>query len=131
MKKIKHIIAALLIAVFALAPTPALAAKCPSGAVLTFPAWYKNLDCVGKQPKITKINDVWIIGLNIVEMLIGAAAYVAAGFIIWGGVKYIKSQGEPGKTAEAKTAILQAVIGLGIALASTAIVIFIGSQISA
>ena len=134
MNKIKHLISAILIvcaismpATASASPLTQFGAKCTNHPILTFPSWYKNLDCQGTQPEITKLNDIWIIALNIVETLIGAAAYVAVGFIIWGGFKYMKSRGDPGKITEAKTAITQAVIGLGIALASTAIVIFVGS----
>ena len=58
-----------------------------------------------------------------------AVAYAAVGFIIWGGFKYTKSQGDPGKLNEAKGAITNALIGLGIALGSVAIVEFIQSRI--
>lgn len=141
MKKIKHYIAILSL-LFVIAapvavsasPVTQLAAKC-NVHVLTFPAWYNNLNCQtvevnGKdttQPQITSLNDIWKIALNIVEALIGAAAYAAVGYIIWAGFKYIKSRGDPGKITEARMAITQAVIGLGVALASTAIVVFIGS----
>lgn len=147
MNKIKHYIAVffLLLAMalpmvastsVSASPLTQFGAKCTNRPILTFPSWYKNLDCVSRQrsdgqiyqqPEITKLNDIWIVALNIVEALIGAAAYVAVGFIIWGGIKYIRSRGDPGKITEAKMAITQAVIGLGIALASTAIVIFVGS----
>lgn len=134
MNKIKHYIVALLV-LFTIAtpvtvgasPVVQFGAKCTNHPILTFPSWYKNLQCDGKQPMITKLTDIWIIALNVVEALIGAAAYVAVGFIMWAGIKYIRSRGDPGKIAEAKTGITQAVIGLGIALASTAIVIYVGS----
>lgn len=134
MQKIKHYIATLLVMV-TLAPvvagaTPytqvAALAPCTNKPILTIPSWYKGLQCDGKQPQITQLNDIWKIALNVVEALIGAAAYIAAGFVVWGGFKYMKSQGDPGKLTEAKNAILQALIGLGITLASTAIVIFVG-----
>lgn len=131
MNKIKQLI----ISAFALAtvvvptvgalPQPALqfAAPC-TGGVLTFPTWYKGLNCDSGKPKLTKLNHVWVIALNIVEMLIGAAIYAAVGYITWGGFKYIKSQGDPGKIGEAKTAIINALVGLGIGLSAVAIVRF-------
>ena len=136
MNKIKQ----LLISAFALAtvlapaaaalPQPALQFAAPCrGAVLTFPVWYRGLTCDGGKPKLTKLNDIWVIALNIVEMLIGAVIYIAVGYIIWGGFKYIKSQGDPGKISEAKTAIINATIGLGVALSAVAIVRFIPGMI--
>lgn len=132
MKKIQHYLLSLA-AIFVLfapvasaSPLAMLGAACTGGRVLTFPAWYKGLDCgTDNVPQITNINDIWKIALNIVEMLIITVGYVAVGFIIWAGVKYIKSRGDPAKIVEAKTTLTQAVIGLGVALASVAIVEFV------
>lgn len=133
MKKIKHIVVALFM--FLVATTPVTASAMPLtqfGApctnqpiLLTIPSWYRGLQCDGKQPQITELNNIWVIALNVVEALIAVTAYVAVGYIIWAGFKYMKSRGDPGQLTEAKNAITEAVIGLGIALASTAIVLFI------
>jgi hypothetical protein len=48
--------------------------------------------------------------------------YVSAGFIVYGGYKYIMSGGEAKNVALAKTTITNAVIGLIIAILSTVIV---------
>lgn len=101
--------------------------------ILGFPAWYNGLRCekVGDQdrPAITKINDIWVIVLNIIRWLLGVAAYAAAVFIIWGGFKYITSQGDPGSVAAAKTTLVQAIGGLIIALISVALVHYVQSFI--
>jgi len=135
MKKLLTYLTALLIVATALVPSASaspltqFSAACKQSAnqrILLFPAWYEGLECDAKgHPTANELNDLWIIALNIIEWFIIAAAYLAVAFIIWGGFKYIKSRGEPGKLAEAKLAILQAVVGLGIALASVAIVEFI------
>ncbi len=136
MKKIKQYLLSLaaLIMLFApvatAAPLTQFGAACSGGRFLTFPAWYKGLDCDAKNvPQFTKLGDVWKIGLNVVEMLIIAAGYIAVGMIIWAGVKYIKSRGDPAKIVEAKTTITQAVVGLGIALASVAIVEYVSGVV--
>ena len=128
----RYLAALIILATVVFAPSVASASPltqfgaCSGGRILTFPAWYNKLECGSDgAPQLTKLNDIWKIALNIVELLIMLAAYVAAGYIIWAGVKYIKSRGDPGKIAEAKTGITQAVIGLGIALASVAIVEFV------
>ncbi len=135
MKKIKHFIVAFLVLFVAFTPV-AVSAKCTNHPILTLPSWYKNLECTNEkrsdgtsyqQPQITKLNDIWKIALNVVEALIGTAAYIAVGFVIWGGFKYMKSRGDPGQLVEAKNTITQALIGLGVALASTAIVLFVQS----
>lgn len=105
-------------------PAPPAGATC-SQYVLTFPAWYRGLTDASCEIKIDEINDFIKIPLNILEILIQAVAYAATGFIVWGGFKYIKSEGEPNKISEAKSAILQAIIGLVIALGSVAIVRFV------
>ena len=114
-------------------PMTQFGAKCSQNAsdrILLFPAWYKGLDCDSKgHPTANALGDVWVVALNIIEWFIIAASYLAAAFIVWGGFKYIKSRGEPGKLAEAKTAILQAVIGLGLALISVALVEFVTGTI--
>lgn len=109
---------------------PPAATNCPE-RVLTFPAWYKGvIDTSTCEVKITSILDLVKIPLNFIEILIQAVAYVAVGFIVWGGFKYIKSQGDPGKISEAKTAIVNAVTGLAIALLSVGIVEFIQGRFS-
>ncbi len=99
--------------------------------ILTFPAWYNGLNCSGLDgsPKLTSLNDIWKIVLNILEDVIQIMGYVTVGFMIWGGIKYTKSQGAPDQITEAKNTILQAAVGLGIILASVAIVNFVNASI--
>ena len=108
-------------------------AACPNRAILSFPSWYKGLPMNddGKTCTLSKfeLNYIWVIVMNIVEILLQVVAYVSAGFIIWGGFKYIKSEGDPSKISEAKSAILNAVFGLAIALSSVAIIVFIQTRI--
>lgn len=131
MKKLRYYLLSLAVLLVIFAPTTSaspltqLGASCSAQRFLTFPVWYKGLTCTDGVVQMTKINDIWKIGLNIVEMLIIATAYVSIGFIIWAGFKFMKSRGDPGKIVEARTAIVQAVLGLGIALASVAIVEFV------
>lgn len=97
-----------------------------SGSILGFPQWSNGMTCDGNgTPQISKLTDIWIIVLNIAQMLIVAAGYVAVGFFIWGGFNYIMSQGEPSKIAEAKSTLINAVIGLVIVMGSVAIINFV------
>ncbi len=100
--------------------------KCYS-MILGFPAWYNGLQCDKYGPKINNLNNIWVIVLNVIRWLLGVAAYASAIFIIWGGFKYIKSQGDPSAVASAKTTLVQAIGGLGIALLSTALVAYVQS----
>lgn len=60
--------------------------------------------------------------LNVVFTWVGIIAVIV---IIIGGVLYMTAQGDPGKLAHAKNAIMFAVIGLIVALLSFAIVNFV------
>ncbi len=124
----------------------------PSGGFFALPTWYKFLDghlvvtdannmpvpdpanppegaqgpfinrCV---PKINDIGDTWLIVAAVVDILLRVAAFAAIIFIIIAGVRYITSKGEPDKTARALQSIIQATIGLTIAIAATAMVTFV------
>lgn len=100
------------------------------GRILGFPQWSNGLPCGSDgAPRPETLNDIWIIGVNIAEVLVLAGGYVATGFIIWGGFTYIRSQGDPGKVTEAKSTLLNAVIGLVIVLASVAIINLVRSAL--
>jgi len=101
-----------------------------SSTLLGFPAWNNGLQCDEYGPQITQLNDIWIIVLNMIRWLLAIAAYGAAIFIIWGGFKYMKSQGDPSGISSAKTTITQAIGGLFIALISTAIVWYVQGLIN-
>lgn len=58
---------------------------------------------------------------NIVAWVAGAAAIIV---IVYAGIKYITSGGEPEKTRNAKNAIVYALIGIAIILLSRTIIYF-------
>lgn len=66
----------------------------------------------------------------IADDLLRITALVAVAFVITGGVQYITSQGEPARVKQAMSTLLNALIGLAIALAASAIVSFLGSQLA-
>lgn len=113
------------------------AASCqPGGSFFGLDPWYKyldgNTDAFGKcVPSLNgDIANLWLIGLVIIDDLIRVAGMVAVGFIIFGGFQYMTSSGEPDRTKKAKDTILNALIGLVIAIAASSIVSFIGSRIT-
>ncbi len=83
------------------------------------------------KPDITQINKLWLIGIVLFEDLLRISALLAVGFIMYGGVRYITSQGEPENTKEAMSTIVNALIGLVIAVAGATIVSFIGKALGA
>lgn len=79
-------------------------------------------------PQLKALSDIWLIAFPVIEDAIKIGGYVAAGFIIWAGVKYLKSQGDPGQVNEARQIIHNAVIGLILTLISVAIVQFVAGR---
>jgi len=70
-----------------------------------------------------------LIGMAIIDDLIRVAALVAFFFIITGGFTYMTSQGAPDATSRAKSTIVNALVGLVIAILATVIVNFIGNSL--
>lgn len=56
------------------------------------------------------------------------AALVAIAYVLIGGIEFIRSQGEPGKTAEARQTIINALAGLVIAVGAATIVTYVAGQ---
>lgn len=108
---------------------------CSGGGFLFFPTWYKylpgNVDANGLcSPKLTSLNDVWLIIAAILEILLRLAALMAVGFIIYGGFEYITSQAEPANVEKARKTIINALVGLIIAILATAIIGFLAGSVS-
>ena len=96
--------------------------------VLGIPRWYRGL--TGPSPDCNIVSPdeagglstfIWKIVLNIIEMAIVATAYVATFFILFGGFLYMTGGALPAQLEKARKTILNAVIGLVIALAAIAL----------
>lgn len=87
--------------------------------------WYACVQDGSGRIVIDNLNDVWLIVLVVLEDAIKLSGYVAAGFLFWGGFKYIKSNGEPGQAAQGRDIMRNALIGLFIVMIAVAIVEFI------
>lgn len=105
-------------------------AACDAGSFFGFPTWFACLpkDATG-HPKLTKLEDLWLIAFPVLESAIKLAGYTAVGFVIWGGIRFIKSQGNPGEITAARDTIRDALIGLGICVSAVAIVQFLAGRI--
>lgn len=133
----------------------ALAAGPECGKNRTFfgiPTWYKYLtfdeNCeIASNKKLDQNNDgkistseaekgeqrlsnIWLIILAIVEMLLTLAGILAVAFVIIGGAKFVLAQGEPQKITDARTTIINALVGVVIAIIAAQIVAFIGRSMS-
>lgn len=62
---------------------------------------------------------------NVMKIAMGVLGGISVLIIIWAGMKYTLSQGDPAKTAEAKNQIIYAAIGLAVALSAGAILTFV------
>ena len=66
-------------------------------------------------------SGIWVIASNIAVDLTVLAAYLVIGYVIYGGYLYMMSSGDPGKIATGKKTLVQAFIGLAIALLANVI----------
>jgi ABC-type Fe3+ transport system permease subunit len=103
-------------------------AACQGGSFLGFPHWYEYLPCNGGAPGIRSINDIWLIVAAIIEIMLRIAGIVAVVLVIYGGIQYITSQGEPDKTTKARSTIINALTGLAIAILAASIVAFVAGR---
>lgn len=107
------------------------ASTCGDNGFFGFPTWYKYLkssDPNGCAPAITGINDIWLILLAIIEILLRVAILAAIIYVLIGGFKFITSRDSPDKTTQARHTVFDALIGLVIAVAATAVVAFVAGR---
>lgn len=103
------------------------------GTFLGFPTWYHYLpgiqDTAGNcTPSVTSLSDIWLIVAAVIEILLRVAALAAIVMVIYGAVEYLTSQGEPEKTSRARSTIINALVGLVIAVVAAALVTYIAGQ---
>lgn len=106
----------------------------PSGGnFLDFPKWYEYLNgiydahgaCI---PQVQGLGDIWLIVMAIIEILLRVAAILAVIFVIYAGISYTTSQGDPDATGRAKGTLVNSLIGLAISVMAAAIVAFIAGS---
>ena len=61
---------------------------------------------------------------NVLYLAFGTLGGISLIIMIWAGMKYTLSSGDPAKTTEAKNQIMYAAIGIAVALSAAAIVRF-------
>lgn len=111
------------------------AAACKGGSFLGFPTWYHYLnsqtDAQGNcAPVISSISDFWLIVAAIIEILLRVAAILAVAMVIYAGISFTTSQGDPEAAKRARNTLINALIGLAISVMAAAIVAFIAESIS-
>lgn len=124
--------------------SPALgtfAAACNANATFLgiFKPWYAYLQ-VGKDSvgncsimnftALGSHSGFLLIALAILEDLVRLAALVAVGYVIYGGIQYVTSQGSPDSTKKAQQTIINALVGVVIAVLAASLVAYIGGQLA-
>lgn len=71
------------------------------------------------------ISKLWLIGLAILDLLFRLGGIIAVGVVVYGGIKYITSQGQPDATKGARQTIINACIGIGITIIASLTVNFL------
>lgn len=109
-------------------PAASAADPCSGRGFMGLPTWYRGLtdgDCNIKSPGRSDGSMgtfVWRIVLNVIEALMMIVGYASVVMIIVGGFFYMTATGQADKIKAAKSTILNAIIGLVIALSAVAIV---------
>lgn len=125
LKKIKNIVAGLVVAMAGVVPLmaaqPTLAVSCPGGSAR---GWANTLsECSIPE---SESGDTLIPTLQvIINVVLGVLGLVAVIMIIIGGFSFMTSQGDASKVTKARNTILYGVIGLIIAMLAFAIVNFV------
>lgn len=112
-------------------PVVAIACDPTRNEFLNFPKWYEYAcgDDFRFLPSGNQPSDIPLVLLAVVEILLRIGALVAIGYVVFGGVKYVASQGESDKISEAKGTIINALAGLLIATFAVAVVAFLGNRL--
>lgn len=76
-------------------------------------------------------SDLLLIILAIIDDLLIVAGMAAVVFVIYAGIKYITSQGNPDETSKALSTLIYALIGLAIAVIAIPTVSYIGNHYAA
>ncbi len=108
-----------------------------AGGFFGLPHWWKYLDSGQRDGygnctpsfNATNLNDLWGIGLAVLEILLRIAGIAAVVYIVVAGFYYVSSAGDTNKAQAARTRIVNAVVGLVIVIIATASVNFIGNAL--
>jgi hypothetical protein len=98
--------------------------------------WYHYLSpdrfdgCEIRRFQVSGANsDIPLVLLAVVDDLLRIGALVAIGFVIAGAIQLITSQGNPEDTGKAQNTIINALVGLVVAIVAAAFVSFLGNKL--
>ena len=75
--------------------------------------------------KVAKLADLGVLFGNILAVISALASFAALSMLIWGGFKYMTSQGDPKAVDSARGTLTWAVIGLIMIIVSWLVMVFI------
>lgn len=106
-----------------------MACQAGSGVDLGIPTWYKYLECDSDgTPKVNSLADLARIAAGIADILLFIAGVLAVFYMIYGGIRYITSQGQPDKLTQSKNIIIYSIVGLILSIAARAIINFVAGE---
>ena len=114
-----------------LTPFSIFAAECAT--FLGIPTWYEYL--AGKPESscdnvnINSLNDTWLIGLAVLDMLLSIAALAGIIYFLFGTIQMITARGNPESIAKARTTLTNALIGVAVAFLSATLVSYVAARI--
>lgn len=104
------------------------------GTFFGFPHWWQYLGGDNSSgsctPALNSLNDIWAIGIAVLDMLLYLAGIVAVISIIIAGITYVTSVGNSEKTTGARRRIVNSLVGLAIVVSASVLVSFIGNKLS-
>jgi len=146
MKMKLTLMALVFVSVLALAAPQSVSAAAPTSVadcskpILGIPTWFNglvklekdsvgNVTCAIKSPSdLDPTGDsglskfIWRVVLNVIDIVLRLIAWIAAGMMIFGGFRLITSDGAADKAAQGRKTLLNAAIGLVIAIGSVGLV---------
>ena len=82
----------------------------------------KKISEKGESGSVTIQTFIWQVVGNVFDMIFRLAGVIAVGFIVWAGFQYMLALGNSGQLANAKTTLINAIIGLIITLLASGII---------
>ena len=110
-----------------IAPFTNFAANC--GTFLGIPTWYEYLDSC-TDPNINALNDIWLIGLALLDILLSLTVIVAIFYFLFGAIQMITARGNPESIAGARSSMVNALIGVAVAFLAATFVSFIAGRLA-
>jgi hypothetical protein len=111
-------------------------AKCQHNDFFGLIPWYGYLpderftaNCNIKDFHVLNNSDIPLILLAVLDDLLRVAGIAAVIFVMVGAIQYLTSQGNPEDTAKARGTIINALVGLVIAMMAVALVSFLGHKL--